>query len=402
MCIFRKKKVSQYIEFVGDNSQLLQVVNADAKYKADSTVVVPPTHSAIIIKNGMIADICNDGEYPLYGQGNGASQKGVRSLKVVYISKTAKVTVRWGTKPHQRINYVDPKIEKPISVGAFGVMDVRVCDPRKFYLELVANFGQAYSVEDLQERIRTRTVDDTFRSIDKTLNEKNLSYIEFNSAKYELQEHVGEILSGRFSDNFGIEVCEFIIESINIPQEQRDLFEQVYEEDSSFNRNKVLFDRQLEIEDMERKAARHRKESELEDLGLDDKLYEHKRDRERDELEYETKKRHEEEEREWSREDKRMEMEERLQNKHMDTIKDIEISRSEAEKAKGLAGGTDKDIGHHCVECGASYEPSAKYCPKCGATLPQKNLTVQCANCGSESPWGTSFCPYCGEKVGKK
>ncbi|MDE7454763.1 MAG: SPFH domain-containing protein [Clostridia bacterium] len=400
--LLRKKSASyQYVEFKGDNSQLLEVVNVDAKYKADATLIVPPTHTAIIIKNGLIADVCNEGEYPLYSKKTTTPQKEVRTLKVLYISKTAKVTIRWGTKPHQRINYVDPKIGKPVSVGAFGVMDVRVCDPRKFYLELVANFGQTYSIEDLQERIRARIVDDTFRTIGKVLNEKKLSYVEFTSAKYDIQEQVSEALSGRFSEDFGFEVRNFIIENINIPEEQREDIKQVYEEDSAYDRNKVILERQQEMDEIKRSAERRRKQAEVEDQDLDDKLYVHKRDRSREEEEYATKKRHEEEERAWAREDKKAEAEERLQNKHMDTVKDIEISRSEAEKAKSAAGVTDKSLGHHCSNCGASYKPGAKFCPGCGATLPSEKMTVACPNCKTELPWGTTFCPSCGEKIGK-
>ena len=398
----RKKSASyQYVEFKGDNSQLLEVVNVDAKFKSDATVVVPPTHTAIIIKNGLIADVCNEGEYPLYSKKNSSPQKEVRTLKVLYISKTAKVTVNWGTKPHQRIPYVDPKIGKPVSVGAFGIMEVRVCDPRKFYLELVANFGQTYSIEDLQERIRTKAVDDTIRTIGKVLNERKLSYVEFNSSKYEMQEQVGELLSGKFSDEYGFEVKSFIIESINIPDEQKAEIEQIYEEDSSFDRDKVLFARQQEAEELKRAAERRRKQADIEDLDLDDKLYVHNRDRKREEEEYATKKRHDEEDRTWAREDKKSEADERLQNKQMDTVKEIEISRSEAEKAKASAGAGTKDLGHHCSVCGASYKPGAKFCPGCGATLPSEKETVTCPHCNAKLPWGTEYCSSCGGKISK-
>ena len=280
-------------------------------------------------------------------------------------------------------------------------MEVRVCDPRKFYLELVANFGQTYSIEDLQERIRTKAVDDTIRTIGKVLNERKLSYVEFNSSKYEMQEQVGELLSGKFSDEYGFEVKSFIIESINIPDEQKAEIEQIYEEDSSFDRDKVLFARQQEAEELKRAAERRRKQADIEDLDLDDKLYVHNRDRKREEEEYATKKRHDEEDRTWAREDKKSEADERLQNKQMDTVKEIEISRSEAEKAKASAGAGTKDLGHHCSVCGASYKPGAKFCPGCGATLPSEKETVTCPHCNAKLPWGTEYCSSCGGKISK-
>ncbi|MDE5756790.1 MAG: SPFH domain-containing protein, partial [Clostridia bacterium] len=209
--LFYKKnnRVSQgskdFVEFSGDNTELFKVVDLGSHVRNNATVIVPPTHNALIIRNGSIVNVCSEGEFPLTE--NGVT---VHSLKVIYISKTAKVTVNWGTKLHQRIEYIDPKVGKPVSVGAFGVMDVRVSDPKKFYLELVANFGQVFSTQDLQDRIRTLAVDDTFRAIGKVLNDKKLSYVEFTSAKYYIQTQVGNYLSDKFSDEFGFAVSNFI------------------------------------------------------------------------------------------------------------------------------------------------------------------------------------------------
>ena len=398
--IVGKKK--DFIEFDGNNTELLKVVSLSEKEckGRNLSAIVPPTHDALIIRNGAIVNKCSGGEFPLTE--NGVT---IHSLKVMYVSKTVRVTIKWGTQIHQRINYRDPQIGKIVSVGAFGETDVKVSDPSKFYLNLVASFGDMCSIENLQERIRTLVVDETIKAVGKVINEKKPSYVEFQSAKSDVQIEVGNYLSSKFADEFGFEVSNFIIDSLNLPPEQADEIKQIYAEDSSYERDKVIYDRTEEIKERERQSERRRKEAIRDDKELDDFLYNRERDREREDIEYERKNRHEDQDRIWAREDKERDYKERIQNKHMDTVKDIEISRSEAEKVKNENGNASKssigNAGHHCSVCGASYKPGAKYCPSCGMTLPSEDISSKCPDCGSEVPWGTAFCPRCGHKFGK-
>ena len=397
------KKTKDFIEFDGNNTELLKVVVVDEKMRKSNnlTVIVPPTHNALIIRNGAIVNLCSEGEFPLTE--NGVT---IRSLKVIFVSKTAKVTVKWGTKLHQRIEYVDPKIGKPVSVGAFGFMDVRASDPRKFYLDLVANFGDVFSTEDLEDRMRTLVVDETIKSLGRVINEKKPSYVDFKSAKYDIQTQVGNYLCDKFSDEFGFGVSNFIIDSLNLLAEQEAEIKQVYAQDSAYEREKVNYERKQEIEERERLSERRRKEAIRDDKDLDDFLYERERDRLRELNEYERKNRHEDEDRAWTREDKERDFEERLHGKHLDTVKDIEISRSEAEKVKNQNSNSSEsssaiNAGHHCSVCGSSFKPGAKYCPTCGAVLPREDITSKCPDCGLDIPWGTTFCPSCGHKFSK-
>ncbi|MDE5618625.1 MAG: SPFH domain-containing protein [Clostridia bacterium] len=306
-----KKKVESgvdFIEFHGDNSQLLQRVDISNRFTRNTTLIVPPTHAAIVIKNGGIVDVYESGEHILYDKQK--DKGGIRSLIALYISKTVKITVRWGTKEHQRIDYIEPILGKPVSVGAFGVMDVRVSDPKKFYLELVANFGKVFSAQDLQDSIRTKVVDDTFRAIGGVLNESKLSYMQFTSAKYDIQSRVSKILCDKFTSDFGFTVSDFIIENINVTQEQLQEIKGIYEQDNDFERSKSDLARQQELDELKRGRIRKAKEAVREDAELDDFIYNRSKNAERDEIEYERKLRFEDEDWQWSREDKKDEMEE--------------------------------------------------------------------------------------------
>lgn len=391
--------LSKTIEFSGDNTKLFENIDAIKKLSNDSVVIVPPTHYAIIIRNGSIVNVCESGEYPLCDAKT--TKKDIRSLKIIYISKTVKVTVRWGTKIHQRIEYIDAILGKPVSIGAFGVMDIRVANPKKFYLELVANFGTEFSTDDLQERIRTLVVDDTLKTIGNVIRDNKISYVDFSSVKYDIQSRVGVLLAEKFTDSFGFTVSDFIIENINLTDEQTSEIKKVYSEDSSFEREKVLLKRNQELEELERQAERHRKEAIKEDSELDDFIYQRERDRQREQIEYERKLRHEDEDRVWGREDKLIDVGERVQNKMYDTYKEVENGRSDAQKTTGSSVNTEYmgNAGHHCSICGTAYKPDSKYCPGCGAILPKENIKIKCPQCSTELSWGTAYCPKCGHKI---
>lgn len=51
-----------------------------------------------------------------------------------------------------------------------------------------------------------------------------------------------------------------------------------------------------------------------------------------------------------------------------------------------------------CSQCGAAVVPGAKFCPNCGAKIEQKPAISVCPNCGA-STQGAKFCPECGTKI---
>jgi RNA polymerase subunit RPABC4/transcription elongation factor Spt4 len=72
-----------------------------------------------------------------------------------------------------------------------------------------------------------------------------------------------------------------------------------------------------------------------------------------------------------------------------------QFSSSASEMAAGLSmPKTEKST--VCPSCNANVAKGTKFCPKCGAPIPQAK---KCATCGAELAEGTSFCPGCGSKV---
>ena len=51
-----------------------------------------------------------------------------------------------------------------------------------------------------------------------------------------------------------------------------------------------------------------------------------------------------------------------------------------------------------CPKCGTKVKEGTKFCPGCGAAIPQAALE-ECPYCGAEVSPGAAFCPECGKKL---
>ncbi len=49
-----------------------------------------------------------------------------------------------------------------------------------------------------------------------------------------------------------------------------------------------------------------------------------------------------------------------------------------------------------CPECGAELVPEAKFCPQCGAAIPEQ---PKCPSCGATVDLSFKFCPRCGTRL---
>lgn len=54
-----------------------------------------------------------------------------------------------------------------------------------------------------------------------------------------------------------------------------------------------------------------------------------------------------------------------------------------------------------CLECDEAVKGDVKFCPKCGAKLPEKTVMelALCSSCGKQNTPGTDFCGECGAKL---
>ena len=114
-------KELQVIKYEGDNTELFKRISAEG-LEPDAKLVVPETHNAILIKDGVLMDTLNSGSYEIFDQSSRRKSKNVL-VEVIYLSKTARLNVLWGTK--SRFCFRDPETDVPVKVGAHGEFEVQ-------------------------------------------------------------------------------------------------------------------------------------------------------------------------------------------------------------------------------------------------------------------------------------
>lgn len=187
-----------------------------SKLKEDSKVVVDETHVAILLKDSIALETLKPGYYPIIDN-KGLFSKGqeLRNIKLelFYISKTAKIKILWGTPVLFDVH--DPITDSSAKMGANGEIEIRVKNPRQFYLEVVGT-SKVFSVEDLRTRIKGKLLGIIEPTIADFIEENNIPLTRVSEEKLELSRYLEKVLYKVLSKEYGLCVDSLIVSNINI------------------------------------------------------------------------------------------------------------------------------------------------------------------------------------------
>lgn len=204
----------QVIKYEGDNTELFKRISADG-LEPDARIVVPETHNAIFIKDGILMDTLQSGSYEIFEEKSKRKCKNV-SVEVIYLSKTARLKVMWGTKT--RFSFRDPETDVPVKVGAHGEFEVQISNPRKAYMVLIGAEDE-YTVQDLKERLATRMLSKVEPAIAGAMRLGGLTFDRMSEHKDEIAQSVLPVLSKMFEEDYGLKMFSFTIASVVISDE---------------------------------------------------------------------------------------------------------------------------------------------------------------------------------------
>ena len=203
----------QVIKYEGDNSELFKRICAD-NLEADAKLVVPETHNAILIKDGVLMDTLNSGSYDIFEEKSRRKSKNV-SVEVIYMSKTARLKVMWGTR--SQFSFRDPETDVPVKLGAHGEFEVQISNPRKAYMVLIGA-EKEFTVQDLKERLAMRMLSKVEPAIAREMRNGSLSYDRISEHKDEIAAKILPDLKETFED-YGLKLFSFTIGNVVIPEE---------------------------------------------------------------------------------------------------------------------------------------------------------------------------------------
>jgi len=145
------------------------------------------------------------------------------TAEVWFINKTVKRNEKWGTM--QRIPLIDPQVGYPVNVGAFGQWGFQIEDSQKFVKKIVG----------AKLEVNSRTVLDYFigdivEKVSQTISEfiyGGLSVLQIAVKLSEISKRTFDVLKEIF-DEYGINLMNFSISSINIAPEEMKAIQEVF------------------------------------------------------------------------------------------------------------------------------------------------------------------------------
>ncbi|MBP5342575.1 SPFH domain-containing protein [bacterium] len=341
------------IRIENDNDSMFFRVYGDVA-SADAKIVISDPNVAILIKDGVRSPILSNGAYPLYEEkekhkkclfGSKKYLKEKKTIDLIVYNPTYAYHAYWGLS--EPIRTRDTETHLPVSFRSIGYYDIKISNVEKFHSSLVGS-NRSFNMDNLLDRI-TPIVSQVVRNeIVNVINGLHLNYIDVTNHALEIAEKIQPLVSETLNEQYGLFVPIFIIDKLNIPDEERNAIEQVlHEEREKYNFKKDTKEIADEIE------------------RLDDK--------------------------EWEREKYLINLRREDYEKYLEVIKVLGYPKHQKEEPKTTKSSS------YCPKCGNEVEKDSVYCPKCGEQL--KAIEKKCPHCGKVLTSKGKFCPSCGKEI---
>lgn len=207
-----------------------------------SQLIVNKSQEAIFFKGGNALDVFGPGTHTLSTANLPLLQKLINlpfggktpfTAEIYFINKVAKLDMKWGTTDPFQI--LEPRFNLIVKVRAFGQFGMKISDTRNFVTQIVGAL-HADQVSDYQnvskyfKGLILTKVKDTIADI---IVNKKMSVLDITASLDSISTTCRERITSEF-DRFGIEVLNFYIESINVPDEDLRRIKKILEDKAEF------------------------------------------------------------------------------------------------------------------------------------------------------------------------
>lgn len=330
--------MDKFIKCPRTNDVLFTKVSVEG-YDSQTIVVVPDTHNAIIIKDGIALETLGSGKYYIFNKKKKEFIKelaGADFVEVVFVSKTLKLNINWGTTT--QFDMRDPICNIPIKLGASGEYEVQICNPRKAYLELIG-VDDRFDAEKLKNRLLGRLLSEVQYLIANVMQEKKLSYDRMGEVLLPISQEIFPHLKEMFEREYGLKMYSFTILRVIVNKEEQERINTAHS---------------IRADSMEKER-------------LEEKMYQRQLDLTQ-----------------LARED---------YEKYLEVCKIVGWPQKKKEDKKEKEPEEIKT----CLNCGAELTPAAKFCKICG--LPTDKKKRKCPSCKKSIGADEIYCHLCGTRV---
>jgi membrane protease subunit (stomatin/prohibitin family) len=207
-------------------------------------LIVNESQEAVFFKGGQALDTFGPGTHTL-ATGNLPILDRIVSLpfggqtpfsaEIWYVNRTVRRGLKWGTKGPLQL--IDRTFNYPVSVRAFGQWGIRIDDSRSFLTQLVGTQSSTssgrssaaetyFGVERIEGYFGSTIVQRLSDALSRYFTERGISVFEASSRLNELSSFVAADIKPEF-DRFGIEIVNFNVERVSIPDEDQKRFQEI-------------------------------------------------------------------------------------------------------------------------------------------------------------------------------
>jgi len=201
--------------------------------KLGTQLVVNEGQEVIFVKGGQALDKFNPGTHTLISGNIPLLEKIVNlpfggdtpfTAEIWFINTTVKRDLKWGTP--SPIPLLDKTIGFPVNARAFGKWGARIIDVRSFTTQIVGSQSGASS-KKVNDYFIGQIVQSFTGFLSKFIAGGQASILEVTALVSDLSNAASIEISSEFK-KFGVELVNFNIESINIPDEDMEKIQNVF------------------------------------------------------------------------------------------------------------------------------------------------------------------------------
>lgn len=319
-----------------------------------SQLIVNKSQEAVFFKGGNALDVFGPGTHTLATANLPLLNKLVNlpfggktpfTAEVYFINKASKLDLTWGTT--DRFPVTEPRYGIIVNVGAFGQFGIKIADARNFTTQIVGALhgGDVSDHGTVSRYFKGLVVSKVKTAIAEMIVRENVSLLEIAALLDKTSAVCREKIAGEF-DRFGLEVVNFFVESINIPDEDLARVKKTLEDRAEFNLlGDERYTRKRSFDVLETGAGNSGTGGELMGAGLGLGL-------------------------------------------------GIGAASAAGELARQLRVSPPASGAVQCPKCSKPNTQGTRFCADCGEKLSVEKTT--CTACHSENPAGAKYCHQCG------
>lgn len=379
-------QLAQVIKYEGDNTAFVWKHPIE-DFKTGTQLIVHESQEALFYRNGQALDLFGPGRHTLESQNlplvgkffnRATGDETPFHCEVYFINKAELMAIKWGTD--SKIEYIEPRYQFPIKIGASGEMSLRADDSRRLLIKIVGT-ETGITQQTLVNKFRAFLMTRVKTYFAQLIKAKDINIFEIDEHLAAISAELLQLLAPDFS-NYGLALERFFVTTVVKP-----------EDDRAYQKFKELHFRQyadVAEAQLKQKVGVIEQQTQAQRMLIEAQGIAQKRVLEG--YSYQ--------------EERAFDVAEKVaQNEAVGQMTNVGVGLGTMVGLGGTVGAALGDLmkdtvgpaAPKCPKCGTKLPIAARFCPACGEHFSQEAQAAPgCPACGKPVPAGSKFCMECG------